>query len=103
MRTNDMGRSLTGHSPVRGLDSGAVSLLDRITSLHVHDASRFRPFRVEGETIGRVKHDLAARLASTEGVFRVADDAVDLDDHLTEPAARTAAVGAVCRALADEG
>ena len=80
-----------------------MSFLDHIARCNAHDMTKFRPFVVDGEIVGHVRHDNAARLARFPDVFAVSDERVGLADGLDGYAARTAAVNRVLRALADDG
>ncbi len=78
-----------------------MSFLDRIRECNNWDPSHFRPFRIAGHAIGRVKPAFAAELARFGDVFRVDEAAVELNPGLDTPGRRTAAVDAVLRTLAD--
>jgi len=78
-----------------------LSLLDRIRECNAWNPAAFRPFRVAGHAVGRIKAPFAEALAGAGDVFEVSDEAVALDPALASPAARTAAVEGVLRALAD--
>ncbi|CAA7611960.1 NTP pyrophosphohydrolase including oxidative damage repair enzyme [Candidatus Terasakiella magnetica] len=76
-----------------------MSYLDHIVTCNRHDPDRFRPFRVEGAEIGRVRHDVAGLLAEFADVFKVSDGAVDLHPGLGDPESRSAALDRVSAAL----
>jgi hypothetical protein len=80
-----------------------LSLLDRIRSCNLRDMRHFRPFIVAEQRVGWIKAPFAARLAEFPEAFQVSDDAVRLAPGLASADARSAAVGRVTRALADEG
>ncbi len=81
-----------------------MSFLDRVRACAVFDPAAYRPFRVDGVDVGLVAHDFAAALASSTGVFTVDADAVCLAPEApADPDARTAAVAAALRPLAERG
>ena len=80
-----------------------MGFLDHIARCNAHDMSKFRPFLVDGATVGHVRHDNAAHLARFPAVFEVSVDAVRLSAGLDGYDARTTAVDGVLRALADDG
>lgn len=80
-----------------------MSLLDRIAACHAHDLGRFRSFRVGGEPIGFVRHDLAGECAKFPSVFTVETDAVKVKDHLATFDLRTSAIDTVVRELYARG
>ena len=78
----------------------AAGLLARIRENNFYDLTRFRRFDVADQAVGWVRHDQAERLARFADVFEVYADRVIIVDRLDSPAARTAAVDRVVRALA---
>ena len=80
-----------------------MSFLDHIVRCNAHDLSKFAPFAAGGERVGYVRLDNAAQLDRFPETFRVASDGVTLTPELDEYAARTDAVAAVVRKLAEEG
>ncbi len=80
-----------------------MSFLDRIDECNAHDLSRFVPFTVAGQRVGWIKRAFAGRLRGFPGVFRVADDSVSLDPGLDGFDARSEAVDAALRRLAEDG
>lgn len=80
-----------------------MSLIDRIAACRTWEPAAYRPFLVDGRRLGRVPHDLAARLADFPDVFEVRDDAVALAPGLEGFEARGRALDVVVRALADSG
>jgi hypothetical protein len=80
-----------------------MSLLDRIRDCQRWDRSRYRPFRIAGQTVGWVTGDFAGRLVDFPEVFTVAAESVDLDPRLADFESRTRAVGAVLERLRAEG
>ena len=80
-----------------------MSFLDRIDECNAHDLSRFVPFTVAGLRVGSVKRAFVGRLRGFPGVFRVADDSVSLDPGLDGFDARSEAVDAALRRLAEDG
>jgi 8-oxo-dGTP pyrophosphatase MutT (NUDIX family) len=80
-----------------------MSFLDRIAACAVFDPAAYLPFLVDGQHVGLVRPEFAARLAPYDTVFQVSASAVHL---AAEPAGvdeRTRAVDHVLRRLADEG
>jgi 8-oxo-dGTP pyrophosphatase MutT (NUDIX family) len=80
-----------------------MSLLERIEACHRHDLGRFRAFRVGGERLGFVRHDLALECAKFPSVFTVEANAVKVKDHLATFDLRTAAIDTVVRELFARG
>lgn len=81
-----------------------MSFLDRVHECAVFDPAAYRPFRVDSVDVGLVKHDFAAALAPLTGVFTVGPDAVGLAPEVPrDPDARTRAVNAALRPLAERG
>jgi 8-oxo-dGTP pyrophosphatase MutT (NUDIX family) len=80
-----------------------VSLLDRLKVIRAPDLSRYRRLVVDGQAVGWVAGDLAARLRDHDEVFIVGDGAVELSPRLRGYAERTAAVDGVLRALRSDG
>jgi hypothetical protein len=80
-----------------------VSLLDRMRKIRPPDLARYRRFVVDGETVGWIPGELAARLRDHGEVFIVGDEAVELSPRLRSHAERTAAVDGVLRLLRSEG
>jgi 8-oxo-dGTP pyrophosphatase MutT (NUDIX family) len=76
-----------------------MSYLDRIRECTHFDPSAYRPFRVDGSTVGFVKPDMAQRLLRYPDVFRVTPDEVDFTHPSRDPDARTDAFDAVVRDL----
>jgi len=69
-----------------------MSLLERVNACHRWNPQAYRPFIVEGATLGRVTHDLARRLKDFTNVFQVTEGAVALVPELADFEARSAAV-----------
>jgi hypothetical protein len=80
-----------------------MSLLDRIRECQRWDRKRYRPFRVEGQDVGWITHEFAARLAEFPEVFQVSADAVTLNPDLADFTRRSAAVDEVLQVLKNEG
>ncbi len=80
-----------------------MSLLDRMKAIRPPDLSRYRRFVVDGQTVGWIPADLAARLRDHGDVFIVGDEAVGLSPRLLDYGERTAAVDGVLRSLKSDG
>jgi 8-oxo-dGTP pyrophosphatase MutT (NUDIX family) len=80
-----------------------VSLLDRLAVIRPPDLSRYRRLVVDGQAVGWVAGELAARLRDYDEVFVVGDEAVGLSPELRDYAERTAAVDGVLRSLRSDG
>jgi isopentenyldiphosphate isomerase len=80
-----------------------VSFLDRIRECNTRDLSRFRPFTVAGRQVGWVKRPFLDELAAFPELFDIREEAVVLSADLETPEARTRAVEAALRKLADRG
>lgn len=78
--------------------------LRHIHACNTFDPGAFRPFRVAGQDVGRVRHDLAAALAQDHPqTFEASEGRLLLAAHLATPAVRTEAVGQVLVRLAEAG
>ena len=80
-----------------------MSLLDRLAVIRPPDLSRYRRLVVDGQAVGWVAGELAARLRDHDEVFVVGDEAVGLSPELRGYAERTAAVDGVLRSLRSDG
>jgi 8-oxo-dGTP pyrophosphatase MutT (NUDIX family) len=80
-----------------------MSLLDRMRVIRPPDLSRYRRLVVDGQAVGWVAGELAARLRDHDKVFAVGDGTVMLSPRLRGYAERTAAVDAVLRSLRSGG
>jgi hypothetical protein len=80
-----------------------LSFLDRIAACRRWTPAAYRPFVIEGRPYGRVRHELARRLADFPAVFRVGDGGVLLNPALAGCDGRTEAVAEVLRALVEAG
>ena len=72
-----------------------MSYLDRIATCRRWDPAAYRPFTVDGQTLGRVSHGVAQRLAGFPDVFVVRDDSVALAPGLDDFTSRSRAVAEV--------
>jgi hypothetical protein len=79
-----------------------MAYLDHITLCNAYDIGKFRPLMVGDSRIGWVRYDIARHLVAFPEAFRVRGDAIGLHPGLETPAARSAAVDEVARALASE-
>ncbi len=80
-----------------------MSYLDRIEECNTFDPSRYVPFWVGADRVGRVSKELAERLEAFADVFDVAPDRVALRPHLRSFDRRTSAMEGVLGTLAAEG
>jgi hypothetical protein len=80
-----------------------VAYLDHIKACNAFDPARFRPFRVAGQTVGAVAHDLVPRLLSCDGVFEADTMSIAMSPRLNDFGARTEAMARVLSELRDEG
>ena len=80
-----------------------MSLLDRIRTCQIWDRSRYRPFRIAGQSVGWVTGDFAERLREFPKLFRISEASVDLDPGLTSFEARSQAVAEALLAFKAEG
>ncbi|MDA8638004.1 DUF4743 domain-containing protein [Rhodospirillales bacterium] len=80
-----------------------MSLLDRIFDCSEFTPDAYRPFVVDGKSLGRIRNEFATALAEFPDVFIVTSDAVTLSDKLTSPQTRTAAVAQVLEILKSKG
>ena len=80
-----------------------MSFLDRIRECNARDMQHFRPFVVAGHQVGWVKRPFLDALAAFPAVFERREEAVVLSPALATPEARTKAVDAALRRLAERG
>lgn len=80
-----------------------MSYLDRIHAINHHDPAHFRPLRVDGSTVGWLKHGFAERLREWPEVFTVAADHADLAAELADFEARSRALDEVVGRLVADG
>jgi 8-oxo-dGTP pyrophosphatase MutT (NUDIX family) len=80
-----------------------MSLIDRLRHCTLPDMSGFRPWSIESQDIGWLRHDVAEALRHFPSVFLVDDERVALQAHLDSFDYRTAAIGEVTRALVELG
>ena len=80
-----------------------MSLLDRIAECNAWEPSRYRPFVVAGQRVGRVRHELLPLLAEHGDVLHVDDRGVRLAEHLTDYESRSRAMEPVVAALSAAG
>lgn len=69
-----------------------MSYLDRIAACHQWEPEAYRPFMIEGMTLGWVSHDVARRLGDFPQVFEITERAVTLSPALADFDARSRAV-----------
>ncbi len=80
-----------------------MSFLDRIALCQSWNPAAYRPFVIAGRRMGRVRHELARRLAEVPGVFEVGGDAVVLNPALNDADSRSRAVEEALRPLVEAG
>lgn len=80
-----------------------MSLMDRLRQCSLSDLTGFRPWSIDGRTIGWLRLDVANALAHFPSVFLVDDETVALQAHLDSFDYRSAAIGEVARALLEAG
>ncbi len=80
-----------------------MSYLDRIAVCRHWDPEAYRPFTVDGRTLGRVSHGVARRLADFPEVFVVSDTAVALAPGLDGFDSRSRAVAEVLGEMKAQG
>lgn len=80
-----------------------MSFLDHIRACNAYDLSRFRPFSIDGHSLGWLRRDFAALVAKFPDVFDADGETVHLSSRLQTPEQRTEAVHAVVDALAADG
>lgn len=82
---------------------GAMGFLRHVAACNGYDLSGFRPFRVDGATVGWIRHELAEALPAMAPGFVVTADAVSFSEGVTDFASRSAAVAEVASRLVAEG
>jgi isopentenyldiphosphate isomerase len=80
-----------------------VAYLDHIRACNAFDPTRFRPFVVDGQTVGAVAHDFIPRLLKFEGVFENGGQAFAMNSRLATFDSRSQAMAAVLTELQREG
>ncbi|MFZ1413925.1 MAG: DUF4743 domain-containing protein [Defluviicoccus sp.] len=80
-----------------------MSFLDRVRACARYDPCDYRPFVVEGETVGFVAPEFCALLAAFPSVFQRTSERLELSSALVTAAERTAAVDQVLRQLRARG
>ena len=80
-----------------------MSFRERIAACNRHDLRGFRPFLIDGNRLGSVRHALADRLRAFPDVFAVRDDAVAMQPWLADQPSRSAAVASVLAHLRADG
>src|SRR5512144_1154094 len=80
-----------------------MSFVDRLKACSAFDRAAYVPFWVDGQSVGLVRPEFAARLAEFSDVFLVSADEVRLVPDLVAADARTRAVEKVLRQLAARG
>lgn len=70
-----------------------MSYLHHIRRCNTYDLSGFRPFLINGQAIGWVRHETAAKLTRFPAVFRLENNAVCLHPDRRDPDDITGAVG----------
>ncbi|MES9883660.1 MAG: DUF4743 domain-containing protein [Sedimenticola sp.] len=80
-----------------------MGFIDHIRACNRHEQLNFRPFCIDGTTVGRVRHTFAEALQRYPQVFTVTDEGVDLAVTSPDLAERSVAVAEVLVALVAEG
>ena len=80
-----------------------MTLLDRIRECTAHDPARYRPFVVDGTTLGAIRDDFLPALAAHPDVLVITERAVSLHDQHRAYEQRSQALDAVVHALAADG
>ena len=80
-----------------------MAYLDHIRACNAFDPTRFRPFVVDGQTVGAVAHDLIPRLLKFEGVFENGERAFAMNPALMNFSSRSQAIATVLTELRQEG
>ena len=80
-----------------------MSYLDRIHACNRYDRSNFRPFLIEGRTVGWIKPEFADQLRRWPELFEVDPHRITLAAALADVASRSLAVDEVVATLYEEG
>ena len=80
-----------------------MSLLDRVRACNTWQPEDFRPWVIDGQVLGRIRHDFALRLKDFPTVFAVGDAGVTLRPGLDSVEGRSAALAEVIEALVAAG
>ncbi len=81
-----------------------MAYFDHICRCNAHDLRNFRPWLIEGRTVGWLPQDFIQHLRGFPGIFTIPEDGpIALATALAAPAERTAAIAGICRSLAANG
>ncbi len=80
-----------------------MALLDRIRECTAHDPSRYRPFIVDGTTVGAVRDEFLPALADHSDVLVITEHSISLHDQHRSFEQRSEALDTVVHELADRG
>jgi isopentenyldiphosphate isomerase len=80
-----------------------MAFIDHILACNKHDMTRFRPFKVAGQSVGWVGNEFISSLARRPELFMIQPHAVTLSPALDTPAARTEAMEQFLEQLRGEG
>jgi hypothetical protein len=88
---------------LKGPVARPTGLLDHVRRCNNWVPSRFRPFEVAGQPVGRVRDDLIGRLEQFDGVFEFIDAGVRLAARHATEAERTQVMRGVVARLIEDG
>ena len=80
-----------------------MAYLDHIRRCNAHDLSRYRPWTIEGRTVGYLRADFIDHLHSFPDVFAISDAEIALSPAFGSVEDRTEAIAGICRHLAADG
>lgn len=80
-----------------------MAYLDHIRRCNAHDLSRYRPWTIEGRTVGYLRADFIDHLRSFPDVFAISDAEIALSPAFGSVEDRTEAIAGICRNLAADG
>ena len=80
-----------------------MTYMDHIIACNRHDLVPFRPFRVEGVTVGHVRPAIAAEMSNHQEAFIASEDGLTFTDTLTGFERRSQAMARVVADLAKNG
>jgi len=80
-----------------------MTYLDHIDACNHHDLSNYRPFEVDGVTVGYVSFALVERLQAFPEVFSIGETVVSFEASYTDFESRSRAIATVVASLSGEG
>lgn len=80
-----------------------MSFLDHVHACNAHDLSGFRPFELDGQTLGWIRHALAEALPGVDPGFVTSPDRVTIAPEIRDFEARSTLLGHAAQYLVERG